>query len=146
MTVDKVPDSSKMQRPIIGPASPKQQMMLRNETNIAIWGGAVGSGKSYIALMCPLKYANDPHFRGLIFRKTNNEIRGLGGLWDTAQEMYYSIFGKDKLKVNQQQLKITFPSGASIKFSYLEKETDKEKHRGQQYTFVLFDRICRLIW
>ena len=97
------------------------------------------SGKSYIGLMYPLKYAHDPHFRGVIFRRTNNELIAQGGLWENACEMYQKVFGKDKIKINQKNLKITFPSGASVKFSYMGSDQDRLAWQGSQITFCLFD-------
>lgn len=130
---------AKREREVIGPSSPKQEMMLNTEADIAIIGGAMGSGKSYIALLFPLKYIHDPYFRGVIFRKTNAEIKAQGGLFEGAIDIYGRLFGLENLRIQQNELKITFPNGASIKFSYLENDQDCRRHFGAQYTFVLFD-------
>lgn len=129
---------------IIAPSSPKQQLMLCQSADTAILGGAMGSGKSYISLLYPLKFANDPHFRGIIFRRTLGEITAQTGLWENACEIYDKVFGKDKngkqrIKIQQKNLKITFPSGGSLKFSFLESSKDLLLHQGAAYTFVLFD-------
>lgn len=135
---------SKPKREVIAPSSPKQEMMLNVDTDISIAGGAAGSGKSFIALLHPLKHAHDKHFRGVIFRKTNAELKAQGSLWESAVEIYSRVFGLENLRIQQNELKITFPSGATLKFSYLENDADCLKHQGAQYSFVLFDRICRL--
>ncbi|MNX84580.1 Terminase-like family protein [compost metagenome] len=139
---------------LIGPSSPKQQMMLVQNEDTAILGGAMGSGKSFISLLYPLKFAEDKYFRGIIFRKTTGELTAQGGLWENACEIYTKIYGnaeelrkqgkKGGIKIHQKDLKITFPQGGSVKFSFLESSKDLLKHQGAQYTFVLFDRICRL--
>ncbi|MNC12601.1 Terminase-like family protein [compost metagenome] len=36
-------------------------------------------------------------------------------------------------------MRITFPSGATVLFSYLDHEKDRLKHQGKEYTFILFD-------
>lgn len=133
----------------IGPSSPKQQLMLMQTADTAILGGAMGSGKSFISLLYPLKFADDPHFRGVIFRKTTGEITAQGGLWENACEIYTKIYGsaeelrkqgkKGGVKIHIKDLKITFPSGGSVKFSFLESSKDLLKHQGAAYTFVLFD-------
>lgn len=128
-------------REFIGPASAKQAMMLNATASTAVIGGAAGSGKSHIALLFPLKYRDDPYFRGVIFRQTTKELEDL---WDRAVEMYPKLYGKDSkghspVKIHQQKMRITFPSGAVVTFSYLEHEKDKFKHQGKEYTFVLFD-------
>lgn len=109
----------------------------------------MGSGKSYISLLYPLKFADDPYFRGIIFRKTTGEITAQNGLWENACDIYTKIYGDAKelrkqrkpggIKIHQKDLKITFPSGGSLKFSYLERDADLLRHQGAAYTFVLFD-------
>ena len=131
--------SDKEEDIVIGPSSPKQNLMLHQLADTAILGGAMGSGKSYISLLYPLKFAEDPHFRGIIFRKTTGEITAQGGLWENACEIYSHVYGRDNLKIHQKDLKITFPAGGSVKFSFLESSRDLLKHQGAQYTFVLFD-------
>lgn len=139
---------------IIAPSSPKQELMLTQGCDTAILGGAMGSGKSFISLLYPLKFADDPWFRGIIFRKTTGEITAQGGLWEQACEIYTKIYGnadelrkqgkKGGIKIHIKDLKISFPAGGSVKFSYLENSRDLLRHQGAQYTFVLFDKICRL--
>lgn len=134
---------------IIGPSSPKQSLMLNQYADTAILGGAMGSGKSFISLLYPLKFADDPHLRGIIFRKTTGEITAQGGLWENACEIYTKVYGnadelrkqgkKGGIKIHIKDLKITFPAGGSIKFSYLENSRDLLRHQGAAYTFVLFD-------
>lgn len=134
---------------IIGPSSAKQSLMLNQLADTAILGGAMGSGKSFISLLYPLKFADDPHLRGIIFRKTTGEITAQGGLWENACEIYSKVYGnaeelrkqgkKGGIKIHIKDLKITFPSGGSIKFSYLENSRDLLRHQGAAYTFVLFD-------
>lgn len=123
--------------------------MLTQTADTAILGGAMGSGKSFISLLYPLKFADDPHFRGIIFRKTTGEITAQGGLWENACEIYTKLYGnsdelrkqgkKGGVKIHIKDLKITFPSGGSVKFSYLENSRDLLRHQGAAYTFVLFD-------
>lgn len=125
----------------IGPASPKQVKMLTVTAETAVIGGAAGSGKSHIALLYPLKYRDDPHFRGVIFRRTTKELEDL---WDRACEMYPKLYPKDAkgrspVRIHQQKMRITFPSGATLFFSYMEHEKHKLKYQGKELTFILFD-------
>tara|TARA_R110000744_G_C19371770_1_gene563147 strand:+ start:19863 stop:22316 length:2454 start_codon:yes stop_codon:yes gene_type:complete len=115
---------------------PSSFLVVRRSNKIFLSGN---SGKSFISLLYPLKYAHDPWFRGIIFRKTTGEITAQGGLWENACEIYIKVFGRENIKIHQQQMKITFPSGGSVKFSFLESSKDLLKHQGAQYTFVCFD-------
>ena len=93
---------------------------------------AAGSGKSYILLLEPLRYINDPHFRGVIFRRTMTSIKKAGGLWDEAKQLW-KPFGAEFKEVS---MKAIFPSGAWIQFSHMEREDDKFSWQGSQMTFV----------
>lgn len=115
---------------------PSGFFVVRQNNKVFITGN---SGKSYVLLMYPLKFCDDPYFRGIIFRKTTGEIRAQGGLWENACEMYISLFGEKNLRIQEKELKITFPSGGSIKFSYLERTSDLLRHQGAAYTFCGFD-------
>lgn len=121
----------------IGPASKRQEDFLLSQADITVFGGAAGSGKSFVGLMTPLLFVDDPYFRGVIFRRTMPEITAGGGLWDTAQDMYKSF--DPNVKFREKDKVVIFPSGAQVKFSHLEMEKDKYAHQGAQYTFVLFD-------
>lgn len=121
----------------IGPASKRQEDFLLSEADITVFGGAAGSGKSYVGLMTPLLFVDDPNFRGVIFRRTMPEITAGGGLWDTARQMYKEF--DPRVQFKEKDKTVVFPSGASLKFSHLEMEKDKYSHQGAQYTFVLFD-------
>ena len=126
---------------VIGPSSPKQQLMLTQQADLAIIGGAMGSGKSYISLLYPLKFADDPYFRGVIFRNTTGEITAQNGLWENACEIYTKIYGnRDELrkqgkpggiKIHIKDLKITFPSGVAVSPScFLSRQTSNYHQRG----------------
>lgn len=130
-----------VKREQIGPASPKQVKMLNVTAETAVIGGAAGSGKSHIALLYPLKYRDDPYFRGVIFRRTTKELEDL---WDRACEMYPKLYPKDAkgrspVRIHQQKMRITFPSGATLFFSYMEHEKHKLKYQGKELNFILFD-------
>ena len=115
---------------------PSGMLLIRRNGKISISGN---SGKSYIALLFPLKYSEDPYFRGVIFRKTTGELTAQGGLWETAVELYNYVFGEGACKVGKKDLKVTFPTGASVKFSHMERDDNRFAHMGAQYTFILFD-------
>lgn len=95
----------------------------------------MGSGKSFMALIEPLRYIDDSYYRCVFFRKTSRLITNPGALWDEASDIYPKFGGVP----NKSSLKWTFPSGAEIYFSYLEQEKQKYDWKGAQLSAVFFD-------
>lgn len=106
--------------------------------DVAIFGGAAGSGKSFALLYEASKWAHIGGYRGVLFRRTSPELVGGGGLWDEARELYSALGGKSR---SFPQLDWTFPSGARIEFRHLQREQDVHAHHGRQYAFVGFDEL-----
>lgn len=128
-------NKNKSNQVVVTPQKGKQEMACNIHVDFMIYGGARGSGKSYLLNMLPLKYIDDEYFNGIFFRRQYAELTGAGGLWQTAGEMYPQ-FGA---KANISNLKYTFPSKADLRFSHMFTENDKESHRGLQYSFIGFD-------
>ena len=125
-----------MAKQVIGPKSPKQEMILNSEADITVIGGAAGSGKSYLLQMMPLKLIDDPNTTSIMFRRTTPQIRGQGGLFDLASEIYMQLPKSMKPKMKSQALEAQFPTGARVRWSHMENVKDKFNHQGLQYTFV----------
>ena len=51
-----------MTEEFIGPCSRKQEMYVKSEADVTIFGGAAGSGKSEIGVIDFLKYVDTPNF------------------------------------------------------------------------------------
>ena len=112
----------------LAPASRKQEMFINSEATITVFGGAAGSGKSYMGLMDLLKWVHLPKFRGVVFRRTTPQLKGVGGMWDVAMSMYGDIF--DKLNISSKDSKITFPNKAQIMMRHMEHVKDKYNIQG----------------
>lgn len=121
-------------RPQPGP----QTAYCASEADICVFGGAAGSGKSYILLLEPLRYVTDPDFRGVIFRRLTGDLTKPGGLWDEAKDLW----GPLGCQFKETSLTAIFPSGAKIKFSHMEREDDKKTWQGSQMTFIGFDEAA----
>src|SRR5437016_7311297 len=91
-------------RPQPGP----QEQFLSSPADIAIYGGAAGSGKSFALLLEPLYNISNRLFRTVIFRRTMPQLKLAGGLWDTAEQVY----GNLGAETNQSALEWRFGSGA----------------------------------
>jgi len=95
-------------------------------------------GKSYALLADPVRYFDNPNFRGIIFRRTNDELRELKF---KAQEMYKRAFPKAQWK--EKDSEFVFPSGARLWFTYLERDDDVLRYQGQAFTYVAFDELTQ---
>jgi predicted phage terminase large subunit-like protein len=119
------------------PQSGPQEKFLTSSADIAIYGGAAGSGKSFALLLEPLYHADNGRFRAAIFRRTVPQIRLQGGLWDTSEQIYTLLGGV----ANQSSLEWKFPSGAKLKMSGLEHESDVYSFQGSQIPLLMFDEL-----
>ena len=120
-------------RPQPGP----QEQFLFSEADIVIFGGAAFGGKTWALLMESLRNVDDPRYNGVIFRRVGEQIKAGGGLWDTAGQMFPPMGGAPKEHKNTFE----FSSGAYVKFSHLQYESDKLNHQGAQYVFLGFDEL-----
>lgn len=120
-------------RPQPGP----QELFLRSSADITIYGGAAGGGKSYALLLEPLRHAGNPRFTALFLRQTSTQIRAPGGLWDESATIYPYLGAVAR----EDRLEWAFPSGATVKFAYLQHESDKYNYQGSQLGFLAFDEL-----
>ena len=103
----------------------------------ALYGGAVGGGKSELLYMLPLIYGFHQHakFHGVLFRETFPQLEALlilravpiykqiGGVYDAAKHVF------------------TFDAGGIIRFSYLENDQDARDHDTNEYQYEGFDEL-----
>lgn len=110
-------------------SSPEQEVL---------YGGAGGGGKSYAMVADPFRYVNNPHFKGLLVRRTNDELREL---ISTSKRLY---MGADKRNQFLERDKTwVFPSGATLWMSYLESEDDVLRYQGQAFSWIGFDELTQ---
>jgi phage terminase large subunit-like protein len=129
--------SEKNSQIIIAPQEGKQTLALNIEADVIFCGGSAGSAKSFTLLMRMLSYMDDPNFDAIYFRRTTVQIKGQGGLWDNAKDLYQS-FDADCV---DSKLIAEFPSGAKAKFAHLELEKNKIDHQGLAYSAIFFDEL-----
>jgi len=128
---------------MLGPASKRQEEMLKSDADITIIGGAAGSGKSYVLNLIPLRYIHDPNFTGVCFRRTTKQLRGQGGIWQTAKNIYNQLPKNMRPTFRETDLTAIFPNGASIAYCHLEHEKNAVDHQGLQYTLELWDELTQ---
>jgi hypothetical protein len=118
--------------PNVGP----QTEFLASPEREVLYGGAAGGGKSYALLADPMRYFDNPNFRGLILRRTNDELREL--IWK-SQELYTKVFTGAKWK--EQKSLWVFPSGAQLWLTYLERDEDVLRYQGQAFSYIAIDEL-----
>lgn len=119
------------------PASQKQEMFINSDSFITVYGGAAGSGKSYMGLMRFLLYIDDPNFFGYVFRLNATDMKGGGGLFQTACRMFQAY--DKRVTYTKQPMCIRFPSGATINFTGIDGESGLESIRGIEISAAMID-------
>lgn len=116
-----------------------QTQFLASQADITIYGGQAGGGKTFGLFLETCRYLYNRALSLTVLRRTKQDIRQEGGLWEESFKFYPKIF--KKAKANDNKLKWKFPSGASISFSALQYEKDKYKFDGSQIPVILFDEL-----
>lgn len=126
--------AKKVDRPVYGPCSEKQRLiLLDNTTDLLLCGGGAGGGKSRTCLTKALEYIQDPNARVLIVRRTYPMLKISGGLWDESKKIYRHFGGVPKI----QKLTWEFKNGATIQFAAI--PDDLSEWQGLQATNILVD-------
>lgn len=118
-------------------AGPQTAFFAANEQEV-LYGGAAGGGKSYALIADPMRYFDNKNFRGIIFRRTNDELREL--IWKT-QELYPRAYPGSTWRDKDKEWR--FPSGARLWMTYLEQEKDVLRYQGQAFTYIGFDELTQ---
>lgn len=105
--------------------------------DIAIGGGAAGSGKTFVELLEGLRHQKNPDFNALIFRRTNPQILMPGGLWDTSKKIY-PLVGATGVMTRKEW---TFMSGSKMTFRHLESEEGLDEYQGSQIPLIQWDEL-----
>ena len=113
----------------LGPKSKKHEDFLQTSADICVFGGGAGSGKTYLGVMDLLKHSNDPKFRAAVVRRLTPQLRGPGGVFETAKGMYRDVFGDD-LKIRDRDMEIIFPAGGTVSFRHCQRIEDKYNFQG----------------
>lgn len=115
---------------------PKQELFLRSNADITIFGGSAGGGKTAALLFEPLYHKHVQGFEAVIFRRTIADITRSGGLWDESGKIYPLAGGVP----NASRHSWTF-SGGKVTFGGLQYDADLESWRGAQICMLGFDQL-----
>ena len=131
---DLVEDSEVVFQPNPGP---QEEFLSAGERDV-LYGGAAGGGKSFALLADPLRYCHNPNHRGLLLRRTLDELTEL---IDKSRQLYTKAFPGAKFRESKSTW--VFPSGATIWFTYLDKDKDVTRFQGQAFNWIGIDEITQ---
>lgn len=106
----------------------------------ALFGGSVYSGKTELGLYTPVLKEMIKHsrFQGLLLRRTFPELEA--SLIPRSRDIYPHFGGK----YNSQTHAWMFPSGASIRFGYMETEKDIVGHFTTEYQYIFWEELTTI--
>ena len=133
-----VEEQAKKQEVVFAPNPGPQTDFLAAPEREVLFGGAAGGGKSYALLADPLRYFSNAAFSGLILRRTNDELRELVF---KSQELYPKAYPGAKWQEKKSQW--TFPSGARLWMTYLERDEDVMRYQGQSFSYIGVDELTQ---
>lgn len=122
---------------LFAPASRKQEMFINSQAFLTVFGGAAGSGKTFLSLMRFLYWVEDPNFVGYVFRKNATDLKNGGGAFREAVKMFTAY--DSRVKYTKQPMCIYFPSGATINFTGLDGEAGMNAIQGIQISAAMLD-------
>ena len=115
-------------------AQRRQLRFLGCPAHEVLYGGARGGGKSWATLLDWLRHEKlyGAKAKGILFRRTMPELEDMLA---KASEMFPSTGATFKAQSKTWE----FPSGARLKFRYLERDTDADRYQGHEYNWMAFE-------
>ena len=109
-----------------------------SEHSLYISDDFVVTHNSYAMLADPLRFTLNPDFRGILFRRTNDELRELKSV---SKSMYPRAIPEARWSERDSQW--NFPGGASLWMTYLDKDDDVLRYQGQAFNWIGFDELTQ---
>tara|TARA_B110000285_G_scaffold55338_1_gene63005 strand:+ start:836 stop:2269 length:1434 start_codon:yes stop_codon:yes gene_type:complete len=128
----------KAQRIIFQPNPGPQTEFLSAGEQEVLYGGAAGGGKSFAMLADPVRYLNNPSFRGLLVRRSTEELRELISV---SKQIYPEAI--PGIKFMERDKTWVAPSGATLWLSYLDRDDDVTRYQGQAFSWIGFDELTQ---
>jgi phage terminase large subunit len=130
------------QRWALPPADPqpRQQALLSCTADEALYGGAVGGGKSWTAVRAAIEYIHQyPGASALLVRQTFPQLSQAGGLIPLSQSMLRGV-----AQYNESRHRWTFPCGGTLQFGHCSSRSDYTQYLGSEYEWIGYDEATQL--
>lgn len=130
---------------VITPQPGGQERFVRSNVDVCFFGGILGGGKTFGAILATAEPTLDPNFRGIFIRKTLSDLKTAGSVVDTFKDAYGDII---RTKVSDNP-RMTFPSGAYIEARQVQNEEPKkivEEWKGVQMDFCAWEELTSYDW
>ena len=115
----------------------RQLYAIADRSKRKLIGGSAYSGKSILGAVLALQHFNIPNYRALILRSTYDNVTATGGIVDYIDEWIKPF---DNVEHNQSKRAfINRDNNAKIFYSYMFRETDKEKFKSRAYHKIIVD-------
>lgn len=123
---------------IFSPNEGPQTEFLSSSEREVLYGGAAGGGKSYAMVADPVRYFDNPLFKGLLLRRTTEELRELISV---SKELYPKVY--PSARWSEREKTWFFPNGGSLWMSYLDRDEDVTRYQGQAFCWIGFDELTQ---
>ena len=124
------------------PTPAQANLLLCDETEV-LWGGSAGPGKSVGLLFAATQHVEISSYSALLLRKTFKQLTEAKALIDLSKIWFAKHRDSGGAHWNEKDKLWTFPSGAKIKFGYLDSVNDKYNFQGAEYQFIGFDELTQ---
>jgi predicted phage terminase large subunit-like protein len=105
----------------------------------AFFGGAAGPGKSSAILMAALQFVDVPNYAAIILRKSFADLNQPGALIPRS----IAWLGGTDASWSATEHAWHFPSGAVLKFGYLDGPMDIYQYQSAEFTFIGYDELSQ---
>lgn len=116
------------------PKNSAQLTFINCRAQMALFGGQSGGGKSNVLVADSAQEHANPHFRGILLRKSFTEM---SNLIDEMTKIYQPLGGR---KSEGGKL-WRFPSGASMRLGYMAADKDVELYTGKPISWLGIDEV-----